>query len=505
MVKEGTCIEARNVSVSFDGVRVLSDACVKLEPGRVHALTGENGAGKSTLAKCLAGVYQPSSGIILLDNAEIGFQGPKEAIGKGIALIHQEPLSFRELSVAENVFAGHLPKKLGLVDWKAASQQTTALMNQLGISLDPSLPVAGLSVAQQQMVELASALSRNAKVWIFDETTAPLTPIETQELFKVIRTLKSQGCAIGFVSHHLDEVFEIADEISILRDGRLIATKPTNDTTQKEVISLMVGRELLEEDFLSHSDSTQVSKPASGISVSELSGMGYKNINFEVKYGEVVGFVGLVGAGRSELAKGLFGLTPVKQGKISVGGQLAKISCPQDAMKAGLALIPEDRQHDGLMVDQSVGANASLASLALKSGIAVVNDQKSEKVALTIFQTLQLKFRSWRQPVRELSGGNQQKVVLAKWLLTQSKHLILDEPTRGVDVGAKHEVHKLIRSQANHGAAVMMITSDLPEALTLADRFYVMRKGEIVAEFSATEATQEKILSAASGHKEVSS
>lgn len=488
-------LRAKGITITFGGVDVVSGVDLTLQSGEIHAITGENGAGKSSLAKAIAGVYRSREGTIELEEKLVDFRGPRGALDAGIALIHQEPLTFPDLTVTESIFAGNLIRRGPLVDWKACQKRAAELLNSLGVHLDPRQKTGGLSVAQRQLVELASALAHDAKVWIFDETTAPLTPKEVTELFVVMRRLRDQGCALAIVSHHLHEVFEIADRVTVLRDGQKVAEKLISETTPDEVVRLMVGRELSGERFPSLEAGSTV------LETLNLTGIGFADVSLSVRKGEIVGLAGLVGAGRTELARALFGLTHPKSGAVKLDGQELAIKSPQDAMGAGLALVPEDRIHDGLLQPQSVAVNATLASLRQVSSLGFIRPSAVDMRADDATRKLNLKRQSIDQPVSELSGGNQQKVVLAKWLMTEPKLLILDEPTRGVDVGAKHEVHKAIHSLAQQGLGVLMISSDLNEILALSHRVLVMRGGRIVAEISRDEATQESIMRHATGQE----
>jgi rhamnose transport system ATP-binding protein len=495
MERRSSTVKASDITVTFSGVDVLKSVSLEFKPGEIHAITGENGAGKSSLAKVIAGVYQPRLGHIHLDNEEVHFKNPREALRHGIALIHQEPLTFPNLDIAENIFAGHHVSKAGLVDWKLVYSRAASLLAELGVSLDPHAKVGSLSVAQQQMVELASALSQDAMVWIFDETTAPLTPKEVEELFKVMRTLRDRGCAIAMVTHHLEELFLISDRITVLRDGEKVAEKATAETNVAEIVQLMVGRELSSEKLQAVTAVTS----APLLKVDGLSGPGFRNVSLEIRPGEVVCLSGLVGSGRTEFAQALFGITRATAGAVQLNGSQVVITSPRAAKQMGMALVPEDRQHEGLLMPQAIAFNSTLARLTELCRGGWLRRKKLEEVSNTFAERLQLVYRDQDQTVMELSGGNQQKVVLSKWLMTGPKLLILDEPTRGVDVGAKHEVHKFIREQAEQGLAVLMISSDLPEVLALSDRILVMREGTVVAEFEGKSATQEQVMFAATG------
>lgn len=483
---------ARGITVSFGGVDVVANVDLDLRAGEIHALVGENGAGKSSLAKVLAGVYCARSGSVLRDDEPISVSSPRDALAQGIALIHQEPLSFPDLTVAESIFVGQQPLARGVIAWREMESKARELLAQLGVDLDPRRSVGGLSIAQQQQVELAHALAQDAQVWIFDETTAPLTPKEVGELFAVMRRLRDQGCALLMVTHHLHEVFAVADRITVLRDGAKVGDVRTSETTQDAIVRAMVGRELAAEQF-------HGSGPISPLlEVRKLSGPGFSEVSLKVGSGEVVGIAGLVGAGRTELARALFGITQPTSGMVALDERPIFPNSPREAMELGIALVPEDRRQDGLLMPQAISFNSSLAWLATGRGKLGSGDGK----ALLAANKTDLVYRDLAQPVRELSGGNQQKVVLGKWLMTQPRLLILDEPTRGVDVGAKHEVHRMIRELADQGVGVLMISSDLMEILALSDRVVVMRGGRVAATLTRNETSEEAIMRAAAGSRE---
>jgi len=491
-------LRASSITVTFGDVDVVAGVDLDLREGEIHALVGENGAGKSSLAKAISGVYRARKGTVELDGAEVSFRNPREALDAGVALIHQEPLSFPDLTVAENIFAGHPPKRAGLVDWRAMRARTNELLDTLAVDLDPDANVGSLSVAQRQQVELACALSHDAKVWIFDETTAPLTPKEVEELFAVMRKLQERGCALLMVTHHLHEVFAVADRITVMRDGTKVAEKATKETDEAEIVRLMVGRELAEEHFAAGIPGEPI------LTVKDLSGPGFAEVSLEVRKGEIVGLAGLVGAGRTELARALFGITAPSSGQVFFEGKPVAAKSPEQAMRLGIGLVPEDRRNDGLLMPQSIAFNATLANLRKLCRSGWLNLRRIETETVDAVERLHLAYQSHGQAAGELSGGNQQKVVLSKWLMTQPKLLILDEPTRGVDVGAKHEVHTIVRELAAQGMGVLMISSDLPEVLALSDRVVVMRQGRVAAELAASEASQEAIMFAATGQAEAS-
>jgi ribose transport system ATP-binding protein/rhamnose transport system ATP-binding protein len=487
----------RNVGKSFAGVTVLDSVDFDLRPGEVHTLMGENGAGKSTLMKILAGVHRPDSGELLLDNNAIDIPSPLAALRLGIALIHQEPLSFPDLDVAENIFIGRgTPRtSIGSVDWSAMYSRAQELLAQLGVKLDPRAKMRGLSIADQQMVELAAALSQKARVLLMDEPTAALTPEEVGDLFRIVRQLRNQGTAIVFISHRLEEVFAISDRITVLRDGHCIGTRNAADTNKNEIIRMMVGRELGQ---LFDKPPAHVGEPR--LRVENLGSEGrFADISFELRRGEILGLAGLVGAGRTDVAQSIFGIIPKHSGTVTLDGAPLRIDSPRDAIDRGVAYVPEDRARHGLLLPMSIATNTTLARLTDVSKLGWIFGSRDRKIAGEWREKLRIRLRDVTQPARELSGGNQQKVVLSKWLLTEPQVLLLDEPTRGIDVGAKSDVHHLMGELARQGKSILMISSDLPEVLAMSDRVLVMREGRITGEFSRADATQEKIMNAATG------
>ena len=478
--------------MAFGGIEVLKGVDVDLFPSEVHAIMGENGAGKSTVAKLVAGVYRPTAGTIEAFGDPVALASPREALERGIALIHQEPLTFPDLTVAENVFVGHQPRRGGRIDWRAMHDRAGGLLKTLGAKFDTHDLAGGLSVADQQTIELAAALAHEARVLLMDETTAALTPKEVGELFETVRRLRDEGRAIAFVSHRLDEIFAISDRITVMRDGERVAELRTGDTDAAELVRLMVGREM--------SAPVRAAREIPGanpiLTTKNLTRKGhFESVSLEVRPGEIVGLAGLVGAGRTEVCEAIFGVTRPDSGTVEIGGEAMGFRTPRDAVARGLAMVPEDRQHHGLLLPLSIAQNATLPTLR---GVWLKpREERSRTERLTT--RLRTALRSVAQPVRELSGGNQQKVVLAKWLMAEPKILILDEPTRGVDVGAKEEVHRLIRELVEAGLAILMVSSDLTEILDLSDRVLVMREGRLVGEFDRERATPESVMAAATG------
>jgi rhamnose transport system ATP-binding protein len=489
-----------NVSKSFGAVRALQGVALELHAGEVHALAGENGAGKSTVVKTFAGVYRPDAGEVRVDGEAVTFGGPADAQAAGVAVIYQEPTLFPDLSVAENIFMGRQPRgALGRIDRRAMHAEAAKLFGRLGVALDPQQPARGLSIADQQVVEIAKAISRDARVLIMDEPTAALTGQEVARLFAVTRTLQEQGCAVLFISHRLEEIFELCQRVTTLRDGTYIATDRTEDITADDLVRRMVGRDL---DALYPKQDVTPGDVA--LKVGRLTREGaFTDISFEVRRGEIVALAGLVGAGRSEVARAIFGVDRWDAGTVEVGGRELPAGSPTAAMSAGLALVPEDRRQQGLVMDMSIERNMGLTQLKTlrrETGRGGLISRKVERSRAADWGLrLQLKYSRLTDAVGVLSGGNQQKVVLAKWLATEPAVLIVDEPTRGIDVGTKAEVHRLLSELAAQDLAVLMISSDLPEVIGMADRVLVMHEGRLTAEIARADATEESVMAAATG------
>jgi rhamnose transport system ATP-binding protein len=481
---------------AFGAVQALVDGSITLFPGEAHALVGENGAGKSTLVKVLAGVYQPDSGTLAIDGQPVVLSGPTAARDAGISIIYQEPTLFPDLTVAENIFMGRQPLRAGRrIDRPAMNRSAGEIFTRLGVALDPQRQARGLSVADQQIVEIAKALSSNANVLVMDEPTAALTNVEVERLFEVIRALRREGAAVLFISHRLEEVFAICQRVTIMRDGRFVRTAAAGDITVDEVIRSMVGRDL---DVLFPKTQAPVGEVV--LQVEQLSREGVlHDISFSVRRGEIVALAGLVGAGRSEVARAIFGIDRRSAGVVTVRGQVLPNGSPIASMAAGVALVPEDRRQQGLVMDLGVDRNVALASLARLSRFGLISRTRERDLAADWANRLQLKFGRLTNAVSTLSGGNQQKVVLAKWLARDPALLIIDEPTRGIDVGTKAEVHRILDGLVAGGLAVLMISSELPEVLGMADRILVMREGRITAELSRAEADEGLVMRAATG------
>lgn len=489
-------VELTDISKQFGAVQALHDASLALYSGEVHALLGENGAGKSTLVKILGGIHRPDTGTITLRNEIVDLHSPAQAQRSGIAVIHQEPTLFPDLNVAENVFMGRHPRdRFGRVAWKQMYQEVERLFASLDVPLSVYTPVQGLSVADQQMVEIAKALSLDARVLVMDEPTASLSSHEVEKLFVITRQLRERGVAILFVSHRLEEVFELADRVTIMRDGAHVITAPTSTLTSEDIIRHMVGRELT---ALFPKGEAEIGEVL--LSVQHLTRTGvFDDVSFQLRRGEILGFSGLVGAGRTEVARVIFGIDRADAGEISIANEPVHISSPDVAMRYGLAYVPEDRRQQGLVMDFSITKNMTLPVLRQFSPFGMMDRQRERMVATDYSQQLRVRSAGVDQLVKALSGGNQQKVVLAKWLITDPKILILDEPTRGVDIGAKAEVHRIISELASKGLAIILISSELPEVLAMSDRVLVMHEGRVAGIFDRAEATQEKVMFAATG------
>ncbi|MFN3421881.1 MAG: ATP-binding cassette domain-containing protein, partial [Armatimonadota bacterium] len=471
---------------------------LELISGEIHALIGENGAGKSTLIKIAGGVFPADEGSILIDGSKVCFSSPRDAQLHGIIVIHQNPILCQHLSVAENILLGHLPTRCGVVQWKKAFQMASELIAKLGVTLPLDAPVRNLSASQQQLVALARALSLQAKWLILDEPTASLSHSEVERLFSILRQLKNQGVGILFVSHRLEEVLEISDRITVLRDGEKVATIPTAYATRERLIEFMVGKAPSPATQKSApSKSTKSEKAPPLLQLRDVSVEGFaKNVNLTVSEGEIVGLFGLVGAGRSELAQAVVGLKRIRNGQVLWKGKQVRFTSPQDALNAGIAYLPEDRLQQSLLQSRSIRENIGLPNLAQFSRWGIVDERVERDVAQRQTETLKVKMATVEQPARELSGGNQQKVALAKWLLTDPELLILDEPTHGIDVATKAEIHRLILEWKQKGKTILLISSELEELQQLCDRIVVMRQGEVVGEFDP-HAPQTQILEAA--------
>ncbi len=489
-------IELIDVSKHFGAIQALHDVQLTLYPGEVQALLGENGAGKSTLVKILGGVYRPDTGMIKMGDETIELHNPAQAQHRGIAVIHQEPTLFPDLNVAENIFMGRHPRdRFGRIQWKQMYQDVERLLTSLDVPLNMYTPVQGLSVADQQLVEIAKALSLNARILVMDEPTAALSAHEVEKLFVITKQLRERGVAILFVSHRLEEVFELADRVTIMRDGAHVITAPTSELTPEAIIRAMVGRDIV---ALFPKGDAEIGNVL--LDVRSLTRKGaFRDVSFQLRRGEILGFAGLVGAGRTEIARVLFGIDQPDAGEIWIDNTRVSISSPNVAIQHGLAYVPEDRRLQGLIMDFSITSNMTLPIVRQFSTFAMMNCQRENAVSQDYSQQLQVRSSGISQMVKALSGGNQQKVVLAKWLITNPSILILDEPTRGVDIGAKAEVHRIISDLASKGMAIILISSELPEVLAMSDRVLVMHEGLITGIFDRADAQQENVMFAATG------
>lgn len=471
-------VRMEGVDKHFPGVHALKSVNFDLRAGEVHTLMGENGAGKSTLMKCLSGIYQPDGGRILIDGKEAQLNGPRAAQDLGIGIIHQELALMRDLTVAQNIWIGREPRmSFGRIDEAKLNADAAAIFKSMNVEMDPRTPVSSLTVARQQMVEIAKALSFKSRVLIMDEPTAALTNSEIDELFTIIRRLRSEGVGIIYISHKMDEIRQISDRITVMRDGAYVGTVQSADTPISEIITMMVGREIADEKV----QIPDLSGAEVALEVRHLNrGNELHDISFELKKGEILGFAGLMGAGRTELARAIFGAEPPDSGEIIVHGHHVTIKSPSNAVQAGIGYLSEDRKHYGLALGLDVRANIALASMRrFRDGLGRIQEKRLEEISRDYIDTLSIRTPHDRQEVRLLSGGNQQKVVIAKWLLRDCDILIFDEPTRGIDVGAKSEIYKLMQDLADRGKAIIVISSELPEVLRVSHRIAVMCEGRL--------------------------
>jgi rhamnose transport system ATP-binding protein len=487
-------IEARGISKQFGGVEVLSDVDLDLHVGEIHALLGENGAGKSTFAKILAGVHRPTRGTLSMNGDPVDVPSPIAAQKLGIALIHQEPVSFPDLSVAENIVMGRQGGGLlARVPWTEIIADARRYMDMLGVSIDVNRPMRGLSIANQQMVEIARSLASDSRLIIMDEPTAPLTPREVETLFSIARRLREEGRTIIFISHRLEEVRMLCDRLTIFRDGAHIATHAIGNISDEEIIRLMIGRTLKK---YRRKHTAVIGEKALEVSNLSLPGA-FEDISFSVRKGEIIGVGGLVGAGRTDVARAIFGVAPAASGSIRVGGIEARINRPIDAIELGIAFVPEDRAGDGIFATLSVEHNLTAAIPGKIAPNGVIRRELERRFSNKSVDDLSIRLASLGQPIVELSGGNQQKTILARWLLTEPEILILDEPTRGIDIGVKAEFYDMIGGLAKAGRAILLVSSELPELLSLCDQILVMSEGRLTAKIPREEATQENIMLAA--------
>lgn len=491
-------IEMKGINKAFGGNSVLQNAGFTLTDGEIHALMGENGAGKSTLMKILTGVYTRDAGIVTVDGVEVTYKSAQEAEQAGIVFIHQELNVLFDLTVEENMFLGkEIHNRFGVCDKKAMRAEVKKILDKLGVDIDITAKMDTLSIGQQQMIEIAKALMVDAKVIIMDEPTAALTQKETLVLFKVVRALREKGVSIVYISHRMEEIFELCDRITILRDGQYVGTRNISETNMAEVVKMMIGREIGERY-----PQRDVKIGEVVLEVQDLSCEGiFKDVSFHVRAGEVLGVAGLMGAGRTEIMQSIFGNMPHVTGKIFMDGKELRNKSPKEAMKNGIGFITEDRKTEGLMLDESIMKNISVANLGKISKNGVLSAKAEKNMVKMSIEDLNIKCTGAEHVCSQLSGGNQQKVVFAKWIFTAPRVLILDEPTRGVDIGAKKEIYSVINNLAAKGVAIIMVSSELPEVLGMSDRVMIVREGRISGFIDREEANQEKVMTLATGGK----
>ena len=486
-----------NITMLFPGVRALDNVSMQFRKGEIHAIVGENGAGKSTLIKILAGAYQPTEGTIEVLGQTYSAHShytPHESLAMGISVIYQEFNLIPYLTVAENIFYGREMTRGGFIDRKQMAGETQRLCREMGIELDPRTRVKDLSIAYQQIVEIVKSLSRDVKIVVMDEPTAPLTNKEIESLFGIVRKMKARGVTVLYISHRLEEVFEICDRVSVMRDGKYITTKNMNEVSIKELIGFMIGRELSQDYPQAAGRGSEVVLAVKGLATDKI-----KDVSFELYKGEILGLGGLVGSGRSETVRALFGADRLKSGEITVLGNKRRISSPADAIKYNIGLLPEDRKRQGLVVGMQVKENITYGILRVLSKFGLVSAAAQKRICLELKDSLKIKTPKITQITRNLSGGNQQKVVLAKWLATKCDILIFDEPTRGIDVGTKQEIYSLMRDLTKRGKSIIMISSEMPELIGMSDRIVVMHEGRVNGVIARENFSQEKILEIASG------
>ncbi len=495
MVTDESVLRLENITKTYPGVVALKDVNLELRAGEVHALVGENGAGKSTLIKCCTGAVVPDSGTITVNNQHFDAMTPTRAVECGIGVIYQEFNLVEELSAAENIFLGNEIRNGIVVNKKAMATEAAKVFKELHINIDPNAPIKSLTVGYQQMVEIAKAVSKNSRILIMDEPSAVLTNAEVASLYEMVRKLKARGVTIVYISHRMDEIFELSDRITVMRDGVKVETLTTADTNVDELIKLMVGREL-KETFppraVTVGDETI-------LEVENLSGNGLRDVSFRLKKGEVLGFGGLIGSGRTELMELIFGVKRPDSGTIRLHGKPISAKTPWDAIKHGIALVPEDRKRQGAHLELQIDENISIAILKSISTRMVVNKKTEDSISERYRESLRIKTPSVKQKIKNLSGGNQQKVILAKWLATNPDLIIFDEPTRGIDVGAKYEIYKLMNALIEEGKTIIMISSEMEELIGMSDRILVLHDGRITGELGKTEFSQEAIMNLASG------
>lgn len=487
-------LKVQGISKNYGGVRALDDVRFDLNYGEVHALVGENGAGKSTLIKVLGGIVPRNAGRIIYEGTEVEFQRPIEAQQAGIVIIHQELSVMPSLTVIENVFMGRMKGRMGILNWKELERRTREAMDLIDLHVDPYAIAQDLTISQRQMVEIARALSTKAKLIIMDEPNSSLSDTETERLFSVIESLQERGIAIIYVSHKIEEVLRISDRITVLRDGHYVGTVARAEATEGKVINMMVGRELDRSQFaITETVGEQL------LEVRNLSGERFENVNFDLHRGEILAFSGLIGAGRSEVMRAIFGADPFDEGEIILEGRPVHFKSPREAIRAGLAMVPEDRKVLSLFMNLAIYKNLSMAELPDMTSVGVINERQERRVARDYVKKLDIRLSSLEEPVSSLSGGNQQKTVLGRWLATDPRLIIFDEPTHGVDVGAKAEIYLLMRQLAREGVGLILISSELPEVLSLAHRIVVMHEGRVTGIVDHDDATEERLMAYATG------
>lgn len=503
-------LELRNVSKSFPGVRALKRASVSILRGEVHALLGENGAGKSTMVKIIGGEYSPDEGTIILEGEEVRLRDPRDSLNKGIGIIHQELMLVPELSVAENIFLGRYPRRMFAgVQWTELRRHAQQILEQIGLNVDPDTIVSQLPTGAQQQVEIARAISMHPKLLIMDEPTSALAEQEVRRLFEVIRGLKEEGLTVIYISHHLEEIWEIADRLTVLRDGKVVFTRAATEVSETELAEAMVGRELSKfestkttvENNVASGNDEKVTSGEPRLTVRGLTNATLRDINIEVNPGEVVGLGGALGSGRTELLRAIYGADQITDGEILINNTEVHIGSPAIAIRHRIYLLPEDRKQEGLLLDMSVADNISLPYIDRLTNLGFVSRGSQASVADRFVNRLKIKTPGLNQRVENLSGGNQQKTILARWLSMEPRVLLLDQPTRGVDIGAKEEIYELIQELAKSGVAVLFVATELPELLRVCDRIYVMRNGMIAQEFAAPGCSEEDLFLAAVGEE----
>jgi rhamnose transport system ATP-binding protein len=486
-------LAVQGISKRFDGIAALSGVDIQLRACRGHALVGENGAGKSTLIKIVSGQLEPDSGSILLNGTKVEFHDSAEALRSGISVVPQEACLVPQLSVAENIFLGGFPTRNNGVDFGELHRRSSEVLSRLGMKIDPRERVANLSPGSQRLIEIARGLCKKARLFVLDEPTAALTEVESEHMFRILADLKAEGCAILYVSHRMREIARVAEDITVLRDGAVTRQWRAQAVPEDDIVQAMVGRAI--QKFDARPINRKRSSSVEGLRVENLCRAGsIENVSFSVASGEILALSGLMGAGRTEILRSIFGLDPLDSGRIFLDGEKIRIESASDAIKAGLALVPEERKTQGVVQMMSIADNASLPHFSHWAHAGFLQEGRRRREILEFVRKLGLKFASIDDPVRNLSGGNQQKVVFAKWLVRRPKVFLLDEPTRGIDVGAKFEVHKLVRELADGGCAVVLVSSELPEVLGLADRILVIRAGRVVGEMDAFDATEQALV-----------